>query len=263
MKTCSNKKCKQINPQSLTEFNKFKHASDGFQSRCKSCAKISNAIYRSEHREKISAQHADYYQQNRDKMLEKQKEYYQQNKEEVLSYQADYRKDNRQEIAVKSALYREKNREEIAMQQSAYYEANKDGRIATYIENHKEEIVLYNINYYKENKEESSVRNAIWYKANPGTVNALAAKKRAIKLQATPKNLNKEQKLEIQAVYIEAARLTKETGIKHHVDHILPLQGEEISGLHVPWNIQILTASENIKKKNKFDFTYENEGWRK
>lgn len=82
------------------------------------------------------------------------------------------------------------------------------------------------------------------------------------KKNRTPKWTTEEQLHKIQELYIEAAKLTSETGILHHVDHIIPLQGEEVSGLHVFHNLQILTDLQNIKKSNNFDFTYNNDSWR-
>ena len=56
----------------------------------------------------------------------------------------------------------------------------------------------------------------------------------------------------INIVYLDARNLTEATGIKHHVDHILPLNGATVSGLHVHYNMQILTEVENLKKANSF-----------
>lgn len=56
----------------------------------------------------------------------------------------------------------------------------------------------------------------------------------------------------IRAIYKEAKRQTKETGIPHQVDHIIPLRGRNVCGLHVESNLQIITKNENLKKKNSF-----------
>jgi hypothetical protein len=79
-----------------------------------------------------------------------------------------------------------------------------------------------------------------------------ANKRRAAKLKRTPPWSDLDA---MRAIYAEAARLTAETGVPHHVDHEIPLQGRLVSGLHVPGNLQILTGVENSRKRNKFEVT--------
>jgi 5-methylcytosine-specific restriction endonuclease McrA len=69
-------------------------------------------------------------------------------------------------------------------------------------------------------------------------------------MSATPPWISQRDLLPI---YQEAARLTAETGVLHHVDHIVPLRGENVSGLHVPWNLQAIPAIENLKKGNRLE----------
>jgi len=106
--------------------------------------------------------------------------------------------------------------------------------------------------YYETNKPNCAAQQSAYSKANPAKRNAKNAKRRATKLNATPCWLTKEHFKQIEAFYFEAQQLTLSTGVNHQVDHIYPLQGENVCGLHVPSNLQVLTATENISKSNKF-----------
>jgi hypothetical protein len=105
---------------------------------------------------------------------------------------------------------------------------------------------------YSENREQRLKQVRIWQKENSGRNVAKSIKYRMSKMMRTPKWLTKEHLLEMEQMYIKAAELTKITGIKYEVDHIIPLRGKNISGLHVPWNLQILSKTENVKKRNRF-----------
>lgn len=84
-------------------------------------------------------------------------------------------------------------------------------------------------------------------------INELTAKRRASKFQATPKWLTKKQRSDILAFYKKAKQLETKTGVKHNVDHIIPIQSNIVCGLHVPWNLQVITAKENMSKGNRYN----------
>lgn len=74
------------------------------------------------------------------------------------------------------------------------------------------------------------------------------ARRRAAELQATPSWLTEEHLAQIRAIYDEAVRLTESTGIPHDVDHIVPLQGRTVCGLHVPWNLRAIPKEQNLRR---------------
>ena len=104
-------------------------------------------------------------------------------------------------------------------------------------------------NYYKENKNHINARNGKYQRENRDKQNVRLARYRFLKQNGTYHGLFDD---EIKEIYIEARRLTEETGIPHHVDHIVPISHPKVCGLHVPWNLQILTKEENLRKGNSF-----------
>jgi hypothetical protein len=138
--------------------------------------------------------------------------------------------------------WRSKNKEKNYQYVKKWNDSNKQKRRdiekAWKIKN-PEKVKLYN-----------KKSGAKWAKNNKGIRNAIDIKRKTSLLQRTPKWADLEK---IKQFYIEAAKLTKETGIPYEVDHIIPLQGKLVSGLHVHNNLQILTRSENRSKRNKYD----------
>lgn len=146
-----------------------------------------------------------------------------------------YKEVNKEQIAGYMKQYRESNKDQISEHRKQYYETNK--------EQYQQ--------YYEANKKRFAEYQKQYCENNPTKINARNAKRRATKLNATPNWLTPEEIQQIEDFYKEAQALKLATGQDYHVDHIVPLQGENICGLHVPWNLQILEASENIRKSNK------------
>jgi hypothetical protein len=106
---------------------------------------------------------------------------------------------------------------------------------------------------YEKSKSTITLRNKAWKKANPTKILAIDAKRRASRLQRTPKWLSEFDLLAIECKYSICAMLNKYGSQKHHVDHIIPLQGKKVSGLHVPSNLQVIPEAVNLAKGNLFN----------
>ncbi len=94
-------------------------------------------------------------------------------------------------------------------------------------------------------------RTRKWRENHPERAHAMSSNSQANRALRAPKWLTEEQKMQMGDYYRLANQLTDTTGIEHHVDHIYPLQGKTCSGLHVPWNLQVLVGNDNRQKSNK------------
>lgn len=112
--------------------------------------------------------------------------------------------------------------------------------------------------YREKNRDKIRAGQRRYVQENKAQVLARTHKYQAQKLNATPKWLTKEQCAQMEDTFIEAKQLTEalswlnEDNCPFEVDHIVPLCGENVKGLHVPWNMQIMPRSINRKKHNKY-----------
>ena len=104
---------------------------------------------------------------------------------------------------------------------------------------------------YQANAEDRKAKQRHWSKVNRGTANALGRKYKLKKINATPKWLSESQLLHIKCKYQLAAMLNVHGVEAWHVDHIVPIRGKDVCGLHVPWNLRVIPAKENMTKGNK------------
>ena len=139
------------------------------------------------------------------------------------------------------ARFRSQNPEKEKAAQSRYYAKNK------------EKVRAIVARWADKNPEKVKAAGARWRAENPEKGAANKAKRRARKLSATPSWLTDEHRAEIEHHYRLANLLNRLfcTPGAWHVDHIAPLNNEDISGLHVPWNLRVITAKENLSKSNK------------
>jgi hypothetical protein len=138
-----------------------------------------------------------------------------------------------------------------------WYERNKEltkERARQWALNNPEKRYAIHRKNREANTEQHNAYNRKWFAANPDKRAALEAKRRSAQLQRTPPWLTAEHLTQIDEFYIAAKMFQMYTGELYHVDHIEPLQGDNVSGLHVPWNLQVIPYKENLQKSNKASF---------
>jgi hypothetical protein len=224
MKYCP--KCDKV--KNLDDFHKRKISKDGLCSKCKECSiKVAS----------------DHYQENSEKVKKRNKEnrivFKKENTLKLLAGELDTLDDVKKctickETKLILAFHKDLNRKGGFSNKCAPCGSKKACLWA------------------KKNPKKMNERSRKYTKENPHKHCATQAKRRSKKLQRTPPWLNKEHLANIEKFYLFARLLTLLTGISYVVDHIIPLQGENVSGLHLPWNLQIMTRTQNSSKSNRF-----------
>ena len=228
MKLCYTCKIKKA----FTEFSKNKTKPDGLQTKCKSCKKEYSKKWYLDNKDHVTEYVKKYREENKEKVRTSQKKYKDTHKEEMKEWRINFTPRRKE--------YEKKNHKRIKERTKKYQKDNKEyigKRAAIWRENHRD--------YLRE-------CSKIWSKNNPDKVRKNSAKRRTEKLKRCPNWVNE----------IELAQVYQNCPKGYHVDHIIPLQGKDISGLHVPWNLQYLTPEENGIKRARFDGTYDNDGWK-
>jgi hypothetical protein len=138
----------------------------------------------------------------------------------------------------RAEYFREYNkREDVKDRKNEWYQENRETVIEA-AATRPQHIKRAYQNAWKE-------RNIVWVRADTKS-------RRRKHREATPKWLTTVQKAAMREIYKIAITMTQTTGEQYVVDHIVPLRSYEVCGLHVPWNLRVITQEENLKKSNKF-----------
>lgn len=207
----------------IAAFYARKQMLDGRRSECKECTLSRNGKWRNENPDAYKASVANHYAVNKESILGAGKEYRDRNKAEIQAHRREQYALNPEphKASVKRSATKNPDRIKAALER--------------FHANNPEHKVGYNTEYYK---------------ANRAKCIALA-KKREEYMKRQSKivdGLTQAHKAEVHALYDFC-----QVFAGHEVDHIVPVQGKQVTGLDVPWNMQVLTITENRRKSNKFD----------
>lgn len=213
--------CCKIKP--FDQFSFRSKSPDGRNSQCRACFAAYYAKWREANAEKVREQQREYCAANAEKQRAKTRAWKLANTERAKANDKRLRSENATRYAEKNRAWRQENADRIRERKREYAEKNRQAIRA---------------------------RNRAYRQANKGRVLADLALRKARKRQATPTWLTAAHRAEMSALYSAAVARSEQTGTPHHVDHIVPISSPLVCGLHVPWNLQILTAAENLAKGN-------------
>jgi hypothetical protein len=140
-----------------------------------------------------------------------------------------------------TAKHRSENNVKAREQDRKHYHKNPQKKILSVLKSRSK------------NREKFALYQKSWRLLNPDKTSASSRMRDTKRIQRVPLWLSETQKKEIENFYWLAKDLKKVTGENYHVDHIVPLLGKSVCGLHVPWNLQVLPADINMKKSNFFE----------
>lgn len=215
-------------------FYKQKTGKFGLHATCKTCQNKRNKEYCKNNPEKAIASKRKHYINNKEKIIVAAKKWQENNPEKSIAIRKKCQEKNKEKYAAAAKKYYTNNKEKCAASSKKYYK------------NNKERILTRRAEYYINNKEKHAVNAKKWWEANPDKRSVYETKRRAEKLNQTPR-LTQDEKRQIELIY----KKSRELGSGWQVDHIRSLSK---GGLHRPDNLQIVLKSYNLQKNDKIDF---------
>lgn len=228
------KRCTSCSREKLIScFSKQKAGKYGVTSVCRECRSEKAGKYYLDNKGIIDQKQAIYCRENKEKILQRQRERYHRFTDAERERSRSYRLRN---------LDKERERGRMKHHLSAH-------RRREYYSAHKPRILKRMGEYRERNHQKIQLAQSKWQKKNRDRCRAIKAKRRALKLQATPSWADLAA---IREIYRTAYAMTQSNGVEYQVDHIVPLNSEIVCGLHCEDNLQIITASDNRSKGNRY-----------
>jgi hypothetical protein len=244
-KVCS--KCNELKP--LDCFYATRHSKSGRTPRCKDCQRL----YEEQNTKKIRARRKVYAETNREIIRQKDRER-NQNPERKKS-NSEYFAKNRDRFTQAERERRQKDPDAYNALQRIRWSKNRElsrQRSREYRINNLAKVRARESEYVAIHHDRLSEQRRLRSRANPHKSRAHARARLIAKIFRTPKWLTADDIWMIEEAHALSDLRAGLTGIKWHVDHVIPLRAIDVSGLHVPSNLQVIPASVNMAKHNTF-----------